>query len=78
MSIGVSKFTEVFYIDYDGVKPAVTFGQVVLGGTHLAFIERLKKNYPDTKFWHSWHFDWKAELCLFPQCFLRMMILLED
>ena len=48
---------EVFYIDFDGVKPAVTFGQVNAWWNTFDFIERLKKNYPDTKFWHSWHFD---------------------
>ena len=53
---------EVFYIDFDGVKPAVTFGQVNAWWNTFDFIERLKKNYPDTKFWHSWHFDWRGRI----------------
>ncbi len=53
---------EVFYIDFDGVKPAVTFGQVNAWWNTFDFIERLKKNYPDTNFWHSWHFDWRGRI----------------
>ncbi|MAK26669.1 MAG: hypothetical protein CMA02_05300 [Euryarchaeota archaeon] len=53
---------EVFYIDFDGVKPAVTFGQVNAWWNTFDFIERLKKNYQDTKFWHSWHFDWRGRI----------------
>ena len=53
---------EVLYIDFDGVKPPVTFGQVNSWWNTFDFIERLKKNYPDTKFWHPWHFDWRGRI----------------
>ena len=44
------------------VKPAVTFGQVNAWWNTFDFIERLKNNYADTKFWHSWHFDWRGRI----------------
>ena len=53
---------ELLYIDFDGVKPPVTFGQVNSWWNTFDFIERLKKNYPDTKFWHPWHFDWRGRI----------------
>ena len=53
---------EVLYIDFDGVKPSVTFGQVNAWWNTFDFIERLRNNYPDTKFWHPWHFDWRGRI----------------
>ena len=53
---------EVLYIDFDGLKPSVTFGQVNAWWNTFDFIERLEKNYPDTKFWHAWHFDWRGRI----------------
>tara|TARA_B100000212_G_C27382865_1_gene537904 strand:- start:1618 stop:5709 length:4092 start_codon:yes stop_codon:yes gene_type:complete len=53
---------EVYYIDFLDAKPAVTFGQVASWLNTFEFVKRLETNYPDKKFWHPWHFDWRGRI----------------
>jgi hypothetical protein len=53
---------ETYYIDFDETKPSVTFGQVNSWLNTFEFIKRLRTNYPDMKFWHAWHFDWRGRI----------------
>jgi len=53
---------QVYYIDFNGTKPSVTFGQVSSWLNTFEFIKRLQTNYPDMKFWHAWHFDWRGRI----------------
>ena len=53
---------ETYYIDFLDAKPAVTYGQVASWLNTFEFVERLETNYPDMKFWHPWHFDWRGRI----------------
>ena len=53
---------EIYYIDFLDTKPAVTFGQVASWLNTFEFVKRLETNYPDMKFWHPWHFDWRGRI----------------
>ena len=55
-------YETVLFIDFIGTKPAVTLGQVNSWLNTLDFIERLGSRYPDMKFWHAWHFDWRGRV----------------
>ena len=51
-----------YYVDFNGSKPKVTFGQVSSWLNTFAFIARLGDRYPDLNFWHAWQFDWRGRM----------------
>ena len=61
-NLSVRKVDEIYYIDFKESKPSVTFGQITSWLNTFEFIKRLQTNYPDMKFWHAWHFDWRGRI----------------
>jgi len=57
-------YSEVYYLDFLDVKPALTFGQVNAWLNTFEFVERLRNRHGDgnVSFWHAWHFDWRGRI----------------